>query len=203
MSDTDENPWVRWAHRHMMLFGLTSDKSAEMIGEWCRLLFAGGYDPAELELATDWLALNAPPQYPGEHLAALQKRVKEQRAPHVSERPEETRGTCDDCGGTGQVSVPDPRCLAHWPDVVGGTCAVLCDCPLGLWLQREKNQKKQLSLALWRQRMPDWRQRMAAKDEFLRARQRVAGRQPEWDALVGRIVAGIQRRQLSHKTETS
>lgn len=156
-----QEEWTRWAERHGGLFGLIEDKDAGMLLELCEHFARQGHTPAELTEATEWLALNAPPRFRTEHLAALQERLREQRRRAGLRRPaaEDDRGACVDCRGTALVSVPTLKA----PPGSCVTMAVVCGCPLGRsFRQRNPNW---LTLAQYELARPDWRREVREQAE--------------------------------------
>jgi hypothetical protein len=72
--------FTEWARRHCTVFGLLDAKQVAMVASWQPTFDLLGWTAAELHEATTWLAANAPPRFPSEHLPALRQRVLDVRA---------------------------------------------------------------------------------------------------------------------------
>jgi hypothetical protein len=182
--------WDAWMQRHRTIFGLWSDTQVRSVVEWAEALREAGYMPAELIEASAWLASHEPPRALWDHLPALVERLKAQRQAY-SDPPEDPRGECALCGGTGRVIVPHPDSdpCGRWT-----TMAVLCRCALGRWYGERLTSRNPLTLDAYEARLPDWRRRVERHEQFLRALAEQAerdGARPvsdEWRELVRRIL---------------
>jgi hypothetical protein len=184
-----EDLYQAWAIRHGRLFGLSGDGTIDLILEWGELFRLSGYSAGELHEATTWLATNGQRGlFPADQMQAVRDRVRAHREDERPKAPppEHERGNCTLCGSTGRVIVPDARCLTRWPDVIGGTTAVLCRCPLGLWFQSQ-NKRGQLALGEYEREVPHWRELMAQKDAFLAQRGKVESQRQRLNATGGRV----------------
>jgi len=74
-----EIAWDKWIKRHALIFGFHTDRDMQMLLEWNLLFARAGFTPEELQEATEWLALNAHPRFPADHLALLSQRVRVRR----------------------------------------------------------------------------------------------------------------------------
>src|SRR5262245_57478261 len=175
-----------WAERHATVFRLNAGTDVSMFNAWRELFLAAGYTPEELHAATAWLATHAPPRFPADHLKALVERINAARAVDYAPGPEEERGTCATCNGSGFVVVPHPAGIrrGEWDPVRAGcrptyyTGSVLCRCGLGRWIgsrqgphnSESKPRPALLTLDRYEQLNPHWREHMAEKQRELAAR---------------------------------
>ncbi len=167
--------YTTWAERHAAAFGLRSDPDAESLLTWVDLFRRSGITPAELNAATDWLALHDPPKWASEHLAALRDTIDRQRRQRLDRTPDAAPdlGECVLCRGGGMVSVPSLKAmqLGQW-----GTQAVLCRCPLGKWTgdrqggtaANGERRPRLLTLDDYELLCPNWRTLAADHDDELR-----------------------------------
>lgn len=179
----------QWAARHGTTFGISSDADAATMRTWKRVFEASDYTVAELNAATDTIAVQsqriagASARFLGKmmaHLEAIRSCIAEARTIDYRrdvDHQREDRGTCNLCGGTGRVVVPHLDCIANgqWVPVrvtrrpVGSlyTCAVLCSCDLGHWFgDRSEVQRgtlkgsRMLSIYDYAKRNPMWRNQL-------------------------------------------
>lgn len=158
MSEPDD--YDRWVTYHSTLFGFEKDRDLAMLDAWGSLFRGAGYKPAELFEASNQLALNAPPKWRSEHLAAIQDRIKARRieAMAAAAKEELSWPSCEICGGCGMAIVPLLRFVQDGKWISWQTCAVFCRCVRG---QREFGhcqaaKKRTLTLAEYESRNPDW-----------------------------------------------
>ena len=192
--------WDVWMQRHATIFGLTSDQDAGMLVEWARLFDSVGFSPEEMAQATDWLALNAPPKYRTEHLAALQSRVRTARAEQQKrDQPEQPAKGCRLCDESGRVIVPSRVALRQGQ--VGGTEAVFCGCRLGMWfreqardyLRERQRPGEPTTLVAYEQDVPDWPEVFERWKKIGEAERVAQGRAGNLDRLLGEIAMRIKR----------
>ena len=102
---------TQWAQYHATLFGLDTERDAEMLLAWVDVFREAGYDAGELREASQWLAAHDAPRYRSDPLAAIQAHVRQRRERQLTRRDQapDDRGACTLCGGSGRVIVPDPR----------------------------------------------------------------------------------------------
>lgn len=74
-----------WARRHQVLFGLNSDENIAMVLAWEDIFEAAGVSLPELDDATQYMATQAAPRFPSDHLPAIQQRIREQRTKREQE----------------------------------------------------------------------------------------------------------------------
>lgn len=168
--------FIAWGERHGSVFGLRSDDDAASLLEWVTIFRRGGYTPAELHAATDWLAMHDPPRFLNQHLAAIREHVHRQRQAACSRSADGSPefGECRLCGSTGVIcGLPSLRALecGQW-----ATCAALCHCALGRWIgQRQRGQTSSgdprgplVTLANYEIHCPNWRTLIAEHDAEIR-----------------------------------
>ena len=167
-----------WARRHCTVFGLLDPRQVGMVASWQALFDAAGYTAAELNEATSWLATHAPPEFPSQHLGAVQQRVRSQRATEIKRREDDPdHGSCPLCAGGGLVVVPDVRGVVggRWVGIKGGsrgatfpTHAALCKCSRGRFLNCTNGRGERLiDLATYEAVNPSWPAQMARRDKEL------------------------------------
>ncbi len=203
--------FTEWARHHATVFGILDEAGLAMLASWEPLFLAAGYLGPELHLATDWLAVNAPPRFRTDHLPALRQRLLDRRAvayAAAQDAREDDRGTCVRCGGNGREVVPHPAGAVggEWRPLrafEGGrplyyTLAVFCPCPLGRWaLERtrkhaadklEARRLRTLTLEEYQAANPRWQQQLWQRDREQRAEAALGPPPlPRWAAVVGRI----------------
>lgn len=165
--------YQEWAAHHATVFGFRDD-DVSMIAAWYEIL--GVYGIEELRSATAAIAASQEhPAWPRNHLAAVVRQIASARArsfagESVAARQPD-RGSCDDCGGTGRVSVPHPRALedGKWIPLVltrSGCpvyyeCAVFCHCGLGAWYRQ--HNRNGLTIEQYEQINPHWKSQLRAR----------------------------------------
>lgn len=172
--------FAAWAEKHCTVFGMFDPKHVQMVASWQPLFDAAGYASADLDEATQWLALHAPPKFPNEHLDAIRRRLMETRAVKRRGGQEDAdRGDCGLCGGAGRVIVPHRGGVENgqWKPQAGSarphhyTEAVACHCSrgrFGNWTAPDRTGRAKvvtmLTLAEYERINPLWRRQMAARD---------------------------------------
>lgn len=194
--------FTEWAEWHATLFGLTSDQDAKMLTAWTALFRQQGYTVPELVEATRWLAENEPPRYRSDHLDGLQRRLKllrdqERKLWLDQSPPEDPRGRCVLCRGTGRVSVPTARALrrGQW-----GTCLVVCSCPLGKWYV-ERNQHHEQTLIDYEREVPGWREILREHDEGLKQEANARSHARGLDRELGQMLRRLRVREEGGEPE--
>lgn len=192
--------WKEWAVHHSRVFSLLSSDELLMVYEWTQLFHGVGFSPEEMAQATDWLALNAPPKYRTEHLAALQSRVRTARAEKQRrEQPAQPVQGCELCDESGRVIVPSRVALCQGQ--VGGTEAVFCGCRLGMWfreqardyLRERQRPGEPTTLVAYEQDVPDWPEVFERWKKIGEAERVAQGRAGDLDRALGAIVAKLKR----------
>lgn len=204
-----------WCEYHATLFGLRADSDADMLLEWSRLFSQQGYGAGDLRAASEWIAMNDPPKTRPEHLALLTRRLREQRAASAPMPDDDPRGQCSLCGGTGRVTVPMVRGVhsdqGNTPRVDDRyTCAVLCRCKLGQWFTDKQGggfdklgrpkRPAPMTIDQYEQLVPDWRERLKARDAAARASLRAQRAAEEADRRHGPLpgaVAAVLRKAVA------
>lgn len=159
--------WQDWAREHAIAFGMTSEREGATLSKWARQFQQGGYDPAELARATEWLVLH-PPRFPNQHLELLLEFVRGQRArlrnateaqARREAEPEPTSGDCSLCAGTGLVQglTWTKRTRSGRPVLA----CVSCRCGVGVALHQRRLEAGYplRSLDEHERAAPDWRTR--------------------------------------------
>lgn len=169
-----------WIERHTRVFGLVPEFGLRTMSLWFNLFTAASYTVAELNEATDWLALNAPPAKYEHHLWAIQSRIRGARAVDFSKEAERHEwGECTQCEGSGMVTVPHPKGLRDglWVQIrttrSGAsfyTLAVYCTCALGNWKHGKAGHERLgdrrlrcLTLGEYERLNPDWRSQVEGR----------------------------------------
>lgn len=206
-----------WASDHQAMFGMSgNDAEAQMFKAWFRLFVTDGYTERELRAATDTIArLEQQPEWRGEHLAAIQRAVRESRRRRRETAASTYRDTrapsqCEACDDVGMVAglpqlfeVRDGLWVGH------ATCAVLCRCHAGQrigaafasreWPSDRLRERACFSIVEYEAVNPHWREQLADRRALLIA-QRMAteatraadssGRRTKFSAAVSEVLRG-------------
>ena len=187
MSATTATTYADWAQHHGSLFGLASDQDAQMLLLWADLFAQIGYTPGQLLAASQRIAASDPPRFRSDHLRLLKDHLAALTL--TSQREQRAAAAAHDCllcGGSGRVVVPYPEPIQR----LGGwyTCAVLCRCPLGLWLaQNQQGELRMQGLLDYERENPRWREQMAAHDRALATAHQAGAMATELDRVMGEI----------------
>ena len=197
-----------WAQRHAKIFGFT-EADYSMVLAWEGLFAAANYSPEDLADATDWLATNAPPAWPRDHLKAIQDRIRSCRAIVARSQDEVADWECKDCGGSGRVTVPHldsvkgedwlPRDVGAGPQYY--TCAVRCHCWRGIngrftvAGRKHKQQQDMMHFGVYEQRNPNWRRQLADREHEKREEAALLPVDPKWAAMVDRLTASMKAKR--------
>lgn len=206
-----DESWARWVLNHAAVFGMQSQHEFATLDSWRPVFESLGYDPLELEDATDWIAKH--PEVLSrafdnrnrseKHLAAIKFRVGELRAIEYrrAESPRVDMGTCVQCGGTGWVSVPHPQGVISetWmPSRVGGlrgmyhTACVTCGCYVGRKLTG--GTEPPMSLEEYERKNPRWRTQLKDRRDAVNAEVDLSPRAREYkDGLRVRFESILRR----------
>lgn len=197
-------PWfVTWAEKHALTFAMNDDAFLQTLLSWEDLFAAAGYSREDLASATTALATSGVQLQRWDHLAAITKHVRERKAVERRDAPpDDPRGKCATCEGTGFVVVPHPEGVVEgeWvPQKVarGGatyyTVAVHCHCPLGRWFHGRRTgagSKYQgtWTLAAYEEKNPRWRVQIEARRQESLERSRLSSRKPgPLDEVIARL----------------
>jgi hypothetical protein len=169
-----------WSKRHALVFGFTEQQGA-MVASWFEIFRGFGYTQTELRAATLTLA-SAPPEYPSQHLAGVQRVIgAARREADLRERislavpgPAEGEiGECVLCGNGGHVVVPHPRFVRNGRYYQSATnCLVICTCTFGRRAVEKYEQMpaeyrdthgREMTLTEYQRIVPGWR---AIRDEY-------------------------------------
>lgn len=147
-----------WADRYQRIFNLNTDEHVNMFAEWHRVFQAKGITAAQLEEATDFLAVN-PPKARGVpvavlHLSAITERIKSRS--HVAKQDPlpAWRGRCEIEGcRDGLVTVPHPKAIVNGQWVKPWySMGVACYCERGQSLNA-----RFVRLEQYEREVPGWR----------------------------------------------
>jgi hypothetical protein len=199
MNETEFKKWFEstWADRYMAVFALQNFPAAfHTVKVWASEFWLARFSPAELESALSHFTRD-PEAKPLRHQDAytmLKKRIEDNRRAEHARREAAMKSrestaisdrVCDDCQGTGQISVP----LILQRHLPGGEivdewngknwAGVLCVCPKGLRVRDARQASKAISddvirsratltISVYTHRFPDWR------DIVDRQRERIA-----------------------------
>lgn len=208
--------FTTWAEEYCRIFGLQSEADRAMVQAWGPVFQAAGYATAELNEATQWLARNAPPLRRIDHRSAIQSRIhaarlERRRAESEAEEARARDSTCELCGGSGRVIVPQIGLY----EATGKTGTVTCRCPLG---QRKEAsdiaslQAKGLeiprnrigTLEQYEGRNPGWFSQMRRREEMMKARSfadRLAEHADKMQPLQGALDEALRRQQIAARAE--
>jgi hypothetical protein len=139
MTETDYGDWTVY---HMTLFGMNSAEDRELFRAWKPVLVI--HDPAQLRVASLWIAANSSDRWRTQHLRLLLERLRVQDADAARKRllaaeaeieRRERASRCGECRGRGLVDVPHPAQVRDGEWVPSGQTyylvVVTCRCPLG------------------------------------------------------------------------
>lgn len=190
-----------WEDFHVRVFGITSEPMREMVSDISGIFMREGFTPKELFAASDFLAINCPPKFPGDHLSGLSEFLRNaRRKAHVATPSAHVESHCTLCAGGGVTAVP----MLAGMVTAGGfqipndgawrTVAVLCHCHVGrrLALNSRQNEKVMRTLEDYAREVPDWRQRMKEHDEAGKLRTKVTNRATALDKAMGPIMGKLQ-----------
>ena len=186
--------YADWARHHCRLYCLTPEQVVT-VAAWLPELERQGWTPDELDAASCWLLVNAPPKwFPQDHLTGLRDRIAAaRREAHYAalarlggDRPDGERGECVRCGNSGRLIVPHParvRAGSWVPERTQQghawyTAAVRCSCwdgqrfsaTVGVWDGDRRRLVPHLMLDLqdYEAINPGWRQQMTRLEEMTR-----------------------------------
>lgn len=194
--------WHEWIAIHARIFGMTGDAEMGMLAEWTHLFSSAGFDPAEMELASRWVALNATPRFRSDQLQALLSRARAVRARELTNgSTEDSAPSCGLCGGSGMVSVPNPKAIARGRFAL---CSVLCSCPKANQLRFAREARaarqdvelvQQQTIDQYEDEVPNWRAIMEQHRQELLALSRSRGYASSLDKTLGRIMERIRQQE--------
>lgn len=132
-----------WAERHGNTFGINQTRQDfAMLTAWQRVFEIAGYTLAELDAATDAMAL-APPRTRWDHLDSIHANVRLQRRRRLADAEQKRRdeygesvGQCVLCFDCGTLSVPHPRHIENGRWDFCTFVSVVCFC----WRGRQITQ---------------------------------------------------------------
>lgn len=201
-----------WLKHHCTVFSIYDPERIETVASWQPLFDAAGYTAAELTTATDWLAMNASPKYPSDHLGAIRSRLTDQRALDYRRAEDAYPSQCVLCGGTGRLVVP------HLAGVRDGqwlplrltriratyyTCAVRCSCARGRFgkFDGQRGGVTLLSIEEYERRNPGWRKQLVRREQEQRAQADLAPVDSAWQKTVQGIMDRYGIRQPGEDEE--
>jgi ribosomal protein S27AE len=175
-----EEQWDQWVNQHATSFGMV-EHQRNMLRSWREAFEAERYTLEELTSASKAL-LGIENLYPGNHAAAIGREIKNIRAikyRQESDKLDQDRGQCVNCGGSGMIIVPLIRpgiAPDEWRPLQiarGGatyyTMAVRCSCAKGRFMADHIRQpeKVPMSIETYERHNPAWREQMAQRQEAL------------------------------------
>lgn len=194
--------WQDWVETHSRIFGLQSEADISMLVEWTHLFSSAGFSPEELDAASRWVAINAPPKFRTDHLQALLLRARAVRARELTNgSTEDSAPSCGLCGGSGMVSVPNPKAIARGRFTL---CSVLCSCPKANQLRFAREARaarddvelvRQQTIDQYEDEVPNWRAIMEQHRQELLALSRSRGYASSLDKTLGRIMDRLKQQE--------
>lgn len=167
-----------WVDRHAPIFMMNSDADLRTFAAWFNLFVSCGYTLADLNAATDAMALAPPPDKWGQ-LEAIHRYAR--RAATGRRQVEKQNATapsvdCLLCRGTGYAMIPHPNYIdANDPLGFTALSRALCWCERGRWTESDETRKagdKPICITLreLETKVPNWRDLMGAYEDFMSAR---------------------------------
>lgn len=215
-----------WVLDHCRTFAITLPEWTAAFLSWRSALVGLGATEVELREATRRCLGDSPkPQFPADHLDAVQRHVGAQKSAtrrRAAERQlDDGPGVCSYCGSTGWLAVPHPRFVidgewkpARYHEATGlpihVTSAVTCTCPRGrqvheatVTAQTDRGRAMPVSLEAYAADVnPAWREHLKeaedAKAAMAKAQAAAAWLSPE---AITRVVANAMRMPRPTKTQ--
>ncbi len=183
--------WPEWSCWFADAFAARREEELNMLAVWVELFVSRSWTPDEVTAACrSCFDRISRCRYRSEYLAVITEAVEGGRVSALRDAcrraDADPRGVCCDCSNSGMMSgMPHP---APPPDQPWVTCAVLCHCPLGRWLQGRQDERRLMTYLEYTARVPDWHDRQEAYHRTLAARSRAQDVASALDKSLGSIL---------------